>query len=67
MPDGGELRFPMSIPRGDIGIQLFEIGRGGRQGRSCGDLPNTVSFVFVLSFVCFFLSYFSFVLSFVFP
>ena len=66
MPGGGELRFPKTIPRGDIGVQPFEIGRGGREGGSCGDLPDSVSFVFLLFFFCFsFLFLLS--LSFVFP
>ena len=53
MPGGGELWFPKPIPRGDISISPFEIGREGRGGGNFGDLPATVSFVFFLSLLCF--------------
>ena len=52
MPGRGELRFPKTISSGDIGVQPFEIGRRGSGGGSCGDLPDTVSFVFLLSLIC---------------
>ena len=53
MPGGGELRFPKTIPRGSIGVQPFEISWGGTGGGSCGDLPDAVTFVFLLSFFFF--------------
>ena len=53
MPGGGELRFPKTIPKGSIGVQPFEISREGTGGGSCGDLPDAVAFVFLLSFFCF--------------
>ena len=60
MPRGSKLRFPKTIPKGDIGVEPFGIGRRGREGGSCGVLPHTVSFVFHLSFF-YFLFLFSFV------
>ena len=58
MPGGGELRFPKTITRGDISVKSFEIGRGGGGGGGCRNLPNTVSFVFLLSFLCFYFLFF---------
>ena len=66
MPGGDVLRVSKTITTGDIGVYQFEMGRRGRGGRSCWDLPDTVSFDFLLSFICF-LSNVSFVLSCAFP